>query len=128
MGMRIDKWLWFARFFKSRGLAAKSVSGGRVRVNGQRVRASKAVAPGDVLDFTRGQLPYRVTVTELPRRRGPAAEAQNCYEEDAGVRERRLSHAEALRRDRAQMPSTRGRPDKHTRRRLRDWHRKSSQD
>ena len=78
--LRLDKWLWFARFFKSRGLAAKNVTAGHVRVNS--VKASKAshtVSPGDVLTFPQGDHIRVVRIEALGERRGPAPEAQTLY-------------------------------------------------
>ncbi|WP_170332844.1 RNA-binding S4 domain-containing protein [Ruegeria arenilitoris] len=78
--LRIDKWLWQARFFKTRSLAAKQVSGGHVRVNGNRVlKPAQAVAPGDVLTFPQGRIVRVVRVEKLGERRGPAPEAQTLY-------------------------------------------------
>ena len=80
--LRIDKWLWQARFFKTRTLAARVVGEAGVRVNGERVtRTSHAVAPGDVLTFAQGTAIRVVAVVALGTRRGPAAEAQALYED-----------------------------------------------
>ena len=118
-GLRIDKWLWFTRFFKTRGLAAAAVKGGHVKLNGTRAKVSQRAAVGDRLDIKRGRLTYRVTVNGIPVRRGPAKEAAECYVEDAAsIRERERLSA-ALKADHLQMPTTPGRPDKHTRRALR---------
>lgn len=123
--LRIDKWLWHTRFFKTRGLAAKAVSGGHVRVNGERVKSSRAVKAGDRLEITRDRLTWRLTVARLPPRRGPAREAEACYHEEEGSRREREALVEALREDRRAMPRTDGRPDKHTRRELRRLNRKA---
>ncbi|WP_171098476.1 MULTISPECIES: RNA-binding S4 domain-containing protein [unclassified Ruegeria] len=78
--LRIDKWLWQARFFKTRSLAAKQVSGGHVRLNGNRVlKTAQTVAPGDVLTFPQGRIIRVVRVENLGERRGPASEAQTLY-------------------------------------------------
>ncbi|WP_170421685.1 RNA-binding S4 domain-containing protein [Ruegeria arenilitoris] len=78
--LRIDKWLWQARFFKTRSLAAKQVSGGHVRLNGNRVlKPAQAVGPGDVLTFPQGRLVRVVRVEALGERRGPATEAQTLF-------------------------------------------------
>ncbi len=78
--LRIDKWLWQARFFKTRSLAAKQVSGGHVRVNGNRVvKPAHSVGPGDVLTFAQGRIVRVVRVEKLGERRGPAPEAQTLY-------------------------------------------------
>ena len=75
--LRIDKWLWQARFFKTRSLAAKQVSGGHVRLNGNRVlKPAQAIGPGDVLTFPQGRIVRVVRVEALGERRGPATEAQ----------------------------------------------------
>ncbi|WP_170788497.1 RNA-binding S4 domain-containing protein [Ruegeria lacuscaerulensis] len=78
--LRIDKWLWQARFFKTRSLSAKQVSGGHVRVNGNRVlKPATAINPGDVLTFPQGRIVRVVRVEKLGERRGPAPEAQTLY-------------------------------------------------
>jgi ribosome-associated heat shock protein Hsp15 len=97
--MRVDKWLWAARFMKTRSLASEAVTGGRVQVNGQRAKPSKEVGPGDTLEITIGQLRRTVVVCGVAPRRGPASEAALLYEETAESRaererlaaERRLS-------------------------------------
>jgi ribosome-associated heat shock protein Hsp15 len=79
---RLDKWLWQARFFKTRGLAAKLVADGKVRVNGTRVsKAARSVVPGDTLTFPQARAIRVVRIVALPVRRGPATEAQRCYED-----------------------------------------------
>jgi len=118
--LRIDKWLWFARFFKTRVLAAKAVAGGHVKINGVRARPSGNISTGDVIDLVRNQLPYRLVAGVLPVRRGPSAEARACYTEDNASAVRRQKILSGIRSDRLQMPRTDGRPDKHTRRKLRD--------
>lgn len=121
--LRIDRWLWFTRFYKTRTAASAAVQGGHVRVNGERARTATRVSPGDRIELKRQQLAYVMTVRRIPARRGPAVEARACYEESAesvATREQRLRE---LRRDRLQMPMTKGRPDKHTRRRLRQRNR-----
>ncbi len=78
--LRIDKWLWQARFFKTRSLSAKQVSGGHVRVNGTRVlKPAQTVGPGDVLTFPQGRIVRVVRIEALSTRRGPAPEAQTLY-------------------------------------------------
>lgn len=80
--MRGDKWLWHARFFKTRGLAAKLITGGHLRVNSGKVhKAAQAVGPGDVLTFPQGRRIRVVKVLALGERRGPAPEAQALYED-----------------------------------------------
>ncbi|MFD0908295.1 RNA-binding S4 domain-containing protein [Ruegeria arenilitoris] len=78
--LRIDKWLWHARFFKTRSLAAKQVSGGHVRINGDRAqKPAQTVGPGDVLTFAQGCVIRVVQVEILGARRGPATEARTLY-------------------------------------------------
>jgi ribosome-associated heat shock protein Hsp15 len=79
--IRLDKWLWHARFYKTRTLATKICQAGRVRVNGQRTKsAHHAISPGDVLTFTKGTAVFVVRVLMISDRRGPAKEAQLLYE------------------------------------------------
>jgi len=81
--VRIDKWLWAARFFKTRPLAAQAVNGGRVHVNGERVKASRALNVGDKLEITREEERFAVEVLVLAERRGPASVARELYREGA---------------------------------------------
>ena len=116
--LRIDRWLWCVRFFKSRSAAAEAVRGGRVRLNGGRVKPAHDVKAGDAVTIefgTRGD-EREVTIAAIPVRRGPASEAATCYVESAESIERRRVAAEA--RALAPPPPTLGRPDKRTRRLL----------
>jgi len=116
--LRIDRWLFYCRFFKTRGRATTAVTGGHVRINGERATPGSRVRCGDRIDMIRERLPFSLTVTAIPNRRGPASEARDCFVEDeATVRQREIQTA-ALRQDRLLMPKTDGRPDKHTRRKL----------
>jgi ribosome-associated heat shock protein Hsp15 len=115
-GLRIDKWLWFARFFKSRSLATEAVVGGRVHVNGARAKPAREVQVGDTLSITRGEIRFEVVVQSLLTRRGPASEAQAAYTETAeSTAERERQRAQL----RNAPPAPIGRPDKHERRALR---------
>lgn len=116
--LRIDRWLFFCRFFKSRSLATKAVTGGHVRVNGERASPGTKIKTGNRLEITKNQLTYVLTVTAIPTRRGPASEAAGCYEEDAASVMAREERSAALKQDRMMLPRTQGRPDKHTRRKL----------
>jgi ribosome-associated heat shock protein Hsp15 len=118
-GLRIDVWLWAARFFKTRALAQKAVAGGHVHANGQRIKASREVRVGDRLEIQRGQERWTVGVTGLARRRGPATEARRLYEETPESRSRRESERERRAIERASAPRYLGRPDKKGRRELR---------
>lgn len=121
--LRLDRWLWFTRFYKTRTAATAAVQGGHVRVNGERARTSVRVQPGDEIRLQRQQLEYVLTVIGVPARRGPASEARAFYQESEVSITRRERRLAELRRDRLQMPMTRGKPDKHTRRRLRQRNR-----
>jgi ribosome-associated heat shock protein Hsp15 len=114
--LRIDKWLWAARFFKTRSLAAQAVDGGRVQLNGARVKPSKEIRPGDEVVVHIGELEWVVDVRALAARRGPAEEARKLYEERAQSRARRQAAIDA----RKQLPEPafglRGRPTKRERR------------
>jgi ribosome-associated heat shock protein Hsp15 len=116
---RIDRWLFGVRLFKSRSLAAEAVGGGRVHVNGARVRPSHVVRPGDIVTFSRGAVDFECEVTAIPERRGPAKEAVACYTETTVSRERREQHAQRMRVAAAMTPRPEERPDKHQRRELR---------
>ena len=124
--MRIDKWLWAARFFKTRAIAADAVDGGKVHLNGERVKRAKNVRAGDELQIRLGPYEHRVIVRALSERRGPAPEAATLYEEraeSAAERERlqaqhrleatRFSHdaGRPNKRDRRQIDELRGRHD-----------------
>ena len=122
--LRIDRWLFFCRFFKTRSKATAAVTGGHVRLNGERTSPGVRVKVGDRIDVVRNRLQYSLEVVDIPKRRGPAPEAQACYVEDEEVIKLRVTQTEALRRDRLSMPTTQGRPDKHTRRKLIDRRRK----
>jgi ribosome-associated heat shock protein Hsp15 len=115
-GLRLDKWLWFARFFKSRSLATDAVSGGRVHVNGARVKPARDVQVGDTVSVTRDEVRFEVVVQMLPTRRGPASEAQAAYLETTESVAQRARQREQLRNA---PPAPLGRPDKHDRRALR---------
>lgn len=115
-GMRIDKWLWAARFFKTRSLASQAVEGGRVRINDQRVKPAKDVRVGDEVTVHIGELEWIVTVRGLSMQRRSAPEAQQLYEEREDSKARR---AEAVAQRKARLDPIRierGRPTKRDRR------------
>lgn len=119
-GTRIDRWLWAARFFKTRGLASEAVTGGRVRVNGDRVKAAKEVRTGDVVEVRVGDLRWTVVVTGVAEKRGPASVAATLYREtpeSAAERERRAQERVAA-RSAAPGADLGPRPTKQDRRRL----------
>lgn len=117
--LRVDRWLWFARFYKTRTAASAAVQGGHVRVNGEPARTATRVRIGDRIRLVRRQLTWELTVTGIPGRRGPTKEARSCYRESEDSEARRQQIVTELKTDRLQMPMTRGKPDKHTRRKLR---------
>jgi ribosome-associated heat shock protein Hsp15 len=117
--MRIDRWLWAARFFKTRSLATEAIAGGRVHVNGVRVKPSKEVRPGDRIQISRDRgFRLDLVVREVAERRGPAKEAALLFEETAESVEARERHAAELRL--TELPGGRGgpRPTKRDRRRM----------
>jgi len=116
-GLRLDKWLWCTRFFKTRGLAQEAVEGGHVQVNGERAKASRQVRVGDRLRITRERERYEVEVTGIPQRRGPASEARAHYSESA---ESEAARAAVREFNRLTAPVSSGRPDKRERRELLD--------
>jgi len=116
--VRLDKWLWAARFFKTRGLAAEAIQGGRVHVGGVRAKAAREVRPGDTLEITAGQTAWTVVVRAVSARRGPASEAALLYEETAESRERRERRAAERRAAPVPGAEFQGRPTKRDRRRI----------
>ena len=117
--LRIDKWLWAARFFKTRALASKAVDGGKVHVNGQRAKCSRPIQVGERLDITRGHLHSVIDVLALSDKRGPAKEAQHLYEETAESIQQREQQSSQRKLLNASMPRSQGKPDKHQRRKIR---------
>jgi ribosome-associated heat shock protein Hsp15 len=117
-GQRIDKWLWASRLLKTRALAIEAVRGGRVQVNGQRVKPSKEVRAGDRLELRLGQRRIAVEVRGLAARRGPASEAALLYEETEESRAARERAAAEARLAAPQPWAGGGRPTKRDRRRL----------
>jgi ribosome-associated heat shock protein Hsp15 len=117
--VRLDKWLWAARFFKTRSLAAVAIGGGKVSVNGDRVKPAKAVKIGDEVRVQIGQFQHIVVVRDLSERRGPASVAQTLYEETDDSRAARAKLAEQLKM--APTPlvyEEKGRPTKRDRREI----------
>jgi len=117
--LRLDKWLWAARFFKTRALATTAVNGGKVQLSGQRARPSRPVRVGDCYQIQRGYERYEIVVTALAGRRGPASEAARLYRETEDSIARRAAEAEKRRLAQLQHPRTAARPDKKQRRQIR---------
>ena len=113
---RIDKWLWNARFFKTRSLAAEAITGGKIDVNGARPKRSRIMRIGDQLSIRRGPYEWTVVVKGIAKLRGPASEAQLLYEETAeSIRKRELTSAQ-LKLERPPEFHSPGRPSKKDRR------------
>lgn len=119
--VRLDKWLWAARFFKTRSQASTAVKGGHVHLNGQRAKPSVNVSSGDRLRVTKGPVNFVVDVTGLADKRGPATVAQTLYAETQDSITRREADAEARRLARMSTPQPDRRPDKRQRRKLRQF-------
>jgi ribosome-associated heat shock protein Hsp15 len=116
--VRLDKWLWAARFFKTRPLAAEAVSGGKVHINGNRAKPAHGVNIGDEMHIRKGPYEFIVTVTGLSARRGPAKAAALLYEETPASREARALLSEQHRLVRIASPRHEGRPNKRQRRQI----------
>ena len=112
--MRADKWLWCARFFKTRSLAVEAIETGRVSVNGERAKPAKDLKPGDEVVVRRPPYEHVIVVRGMSERRGPAAEAQQLYEEKPESRAKREALAAELKAN--PPPVTKGRPTKKDRR------------
>jgi ribosome-associated heat shock protein Hsp15 len=115
---RLDKWLWHARFYKTRSLATAAINGGKVHLNAERIKPAHQVRVGDRLSLSLQGMVAEFEVLGLPRRRGPAAEAQAAYLETPASAERRTRLVEQLRLAQVSRPRSEGRPDKRDRRLL----------
>ncbi len=112
---RLDKWLWSARFYKTRSLAVEAINGGHVHVNGQRIKPAKTIRVGDMIEITKQQYHWRLEVQALAQRRGPVVEARQLYLENADS----IQQREALRAEKKLIsPAPTKRPDKRQRRRI----------
>ena len=124
--VRLDQWLWAARFFKTRTLAASAVAGGKVELNGQHAKRSASVRPGDELRIRLGPYEHIIEVRKLAARRGPASEAALLYEETAASREARERLAWQLKHAPAGFSfEEKGRPSKRDRRMMEKLRRKA---
>lgn len=116
--IRLDKWLWAARFYKTRSLAKTAVEGGKVHLNGARAKAAKEVAPGDTLSITRGEVEQTVIVAAVSARRGSASIAATLYDETAESIDKREQHRAERRMLAAGLRVPKTRPNKRQRRAL----------
>ena len=117
--VRLDKWLWAARFYKTRALAAAAASGGKIDLNGDRAKPAKALRTGDRLALRIGVYEWNITVTELSERRGPAKEAKLLYLETQQSQQVRSEKALQLKAERESTPIfLKGRPTKKDRRHI----------
>lgn len=115
---RLDKWLWYARFYKTRSAATAAINGGKVHLNAERVKPAHRVRIGDRVSLALTGAVAEFEVVGLPERRGPAPEAQRHYAETASSAERRSKLREQQRLAQVTRPRPEGRPDKRDRRRL----------
>ena len=116
--VRIDKWLWAARFFKTRALAAEAIKGGKITLNGSRPKPSRTIQPGDRLQIRRGPYEFDIHIEKLARQRGSATVAQSLYRETEESIEKREAIARQLKLDAASRPRFPGRPSKRDRRQI----------
>lgn len=114
--VRLDVWLWAARFFKTRALAKQAIEGGKVELNGQGCKPARTLRPEDRLVVVRGEERYEIVVLALSERRGPAAQAQQLYREPEEAQAERLAAREQRRLAIAGFQPPAGKPDKRARR------------
>ena len=119
LSQRLDKWLWAARFFKTRALAVEAIEAGHVTANGERAKPAKPVKPGDRLVVRRAPFEQDVVVKDLSDKRGPAALAAALYDETAESRAKRTALAAQMKAQ--PQPRFKGRPTKKTRRDYERW-------
>ena len=115
---RLDKWLWAARFFKTRRMAIDAINGGKVHLNGQRAKPGKLVRAGSRLRIHKGELEWDIEVTGLSKQRRPASEAALLYEESEASRLRRQERVRERRESGSMAPRPASKPNKRDRRRL----------
>ena len=117
-GVRLDKWLWAARFFKTRGLARGAVDGGKIHINGVKAKPSKIITPGLEIEISRGQVDMVVIVRNVREDRRPASEAQLLYEETAESIKKRETERDLNRFSREGFQPADHRPNKRERRQM----------
>jgi ribosome-associated heat shock protein Hsp15 len=120
-GVRVDVWLWAARFYKTRNLAKQAIEGGKIEVNGAAIKPARMLRVGDRLRISRGIERFAIEVTALSATRGPASVAQMLYQETAESLAARESEREMRRLTGASMDHPHNRPDKHSRKLLREF-------
>jgi ribosome-associated heat shock protein Hsp15 len=119
--VRIDKWLWAARFYKTRSAAQQAIEGGKVKLNGERTKPAKDLKPGDRLDINIRGYEWDIQVLQLSSQRGPAPVARPLYEESEESRSKRALEVEKRRRFNEPATALQGRPTKRDRRVLDRW-------
>ena len=119
--MRVDKWLWAARFFKTRSLAQQAIAAGRVKLNGARVKSSHDLKIGDSVEVRVGDFEWQVTVKALSDKRGPAEQARKLYDETAESRAERARRMDLRRWGAEPAAALKGRPTKRDRRLIEDF-------
>ena len=122
--VRLDKWLWAARFFKTRALATSAIKGGKVSLNGQHVKPGKEIQAGVILKIRQGMFVIEVVVNALSQRRGPASDAQALYEETEQSRLDATKLKERLKNQAVILPQQKGRPNKRNRQKIIQFNRK----
>jgi ribosome-associated heat shock protein Hsp15 len=126
-GIRLDKWLWAARFFKTRHLATEAIDGGKVHLDGRRTKPGRTVKPGSRLTIHKGSLFWEIRVTGVSKQRRPAAEAAGLYEEDEASRLRRQEQVRSRREQGGAIGQRAGRPSKRDRRMIHRFTRSTSE-
>jgi ribosome-associated heat shock protein Hsp15 len=119
--IRLDKWLWAARFFKSRKLATEAISGGKIHLNKTRVKPSRNIKIGDQLDISRDNYKYHIEVVGLNDKRRPAKEAQLLYQESEQSIRSREQEREIRKLSSASVHQSDSRPNKKERRQINKW-------
>ena len=121
---RLDKWLWAARFYKTRALAVEAINGGKVHLNQQRVKPGRNIQSGDILTISRAPYQYHITIIALATRRGPAPEAQQLYQEsDDSIAQREFMRHQ-IKNQLLGAPITHARPNKRERRHIIQFNRR----
>lgn len=118
VAQRLDKWLWAARFFKTRALSVEAINGGKVHVNGQRAKPSRNVHAGDMLEISKPPYSFEIEVLGLEKNRRPASEAQALYQETAPSIAKREQLREQLKSEPLGFREQKGRPSKRDRRHI----------